>query len=481
LKKTNWLELSKRYLIMARILVVDDDVMLQEMLVGHLQRSGHQADCASTLAEGLEQVVAGEFDVVFLDVQLPDGDGLEYLADFKAAASSPEVIIITGKGDEYGAEKAIRSGAWAYIEKPNVIRELLLHLTRVLQYREEKNRSNSAPLVLQRDNIIGSSPLLTKCLNQVAQAAISDASVLITGETGTGKELFARAIHENSKRADNNFITVDCAALPENLIESTLFGYVKGAFTGAESSREGLVRLANGGTLFLDEIGELPVKMQTTFLRVLQEGVYRAVGSDREEHSDFRVIAATNMDVDHGVDRGIFRNDLLYRLKAFSLSLPPLRKRKEDIKTLTRYFIARMCDRSEIECKGVAPEFIEHLIAYDWPGNVRELQQTLERVIASTTQTPTLFAYHLPEHFRIRQAQAAIHSPPPKTSSSVVSTAESLVPPPWQEYKKESEKIYISDLMQYAKGNITIACQVSGLSRTRLYQLREKYDLLASA
>ena len=476
----DWQESLERDLPMAEIFVVDDDVMLQQMLVRHLRRSGHQASSASTLAEGIKQVIAGEYDVVFLDVQLPDGNGLEYIPKFMGASSSPEVIIITGKGDKNGAEKAIVSGAWAYIEKPNVIKELILHLTRALQYREEKNKVAKVPVVLKRDSIIGNSPLLIKCLDWVARAAVSDASVLITGETGTGKEIFARAIHENSARAGKNFIIVDCAALPEHLIESTLFGHVKGAFTGAESNREGLIRLADGGTLFLDEVGELPVSMQKTFLRVLQERTYRPVGAAREEHSDFRVVAATNIDIDHSVDQGTFRNDLLYRLKAFSFSLPPLRKRKEDIKALTMYLLARMWDRSGLEHKGIVPDFIEHLSAYDWPGNVRELQQTLEQVVACTVETPTLFAYHLPEHFRIQQAQAAIQSPP-SNSCPVVPPIEPLVPAPWQDYKSNYEQQYIYDLMRYAKGSVTMACQVSQLSRARLYQLREKYGLLASS
>jgi len=463
---------------MAEIFVVDDDVILQKMFVRQLQRSGHQASCASTLAEGLKQVLAGEYDVIFLDVQLPDGNGLEYIPKFKGALSSPEVIIITGNGDKNGAEKAIVSGAWSYIEKPNVIKGLLLNLTRALQYRKEKKRVEKVPVVLKRDNIIGNSPLLIKCLDQVARAAISDANVLITGETGTGKELFAKAIHENSARAGNNFITVDCAALPENLIESTLFGHVKGAFTGAETNRKGLIQFADGGTLFLDEVGELPVNIQKTFLRVLQEHTYRPVGAASEEHSDFRVLAATNIDIDHCVDQGTFRSDLLYRLKAFSFSLPPLRKRKEDIRILTRYLLARMWDRSQLEYKGIAPDFIEYLMAYDWPGNVRELQQTLEQVVARTVETPTVFAYHLPEHFRIQQAQAAIQSSPPY-SSPPVSSAEDPAPPPWQEYKRKYEKQYIYDLMRHAKGNVTMACQVSQLSRARLYQLREKNGLLA--
>lgn len=459
---------------MAKIFVVDDDVMLQEMLVCHLQRSGHQASSASTLAEGIQQVTAGEYDVVLLDVQLPDGNGLRHIQQFKDVPSSPEVIIITGKGDENGAEKAIVNGAWSYIGKPNVIKELPLHLTRALQYREEKKRVESVPIVLKRDAIIGSSPLLVKCLNQVARAATSDASVLITGETGTGKEVFAKAIHDNSPRANKNFITVDCAALPENLIESTLFGYIKGAFTGAEHNREGLILLADGGTLFLDEVGELPVSMQKMFLRVLQEGTYRPVGSAHEEHSDFRVIAATNIDIDGNVAQGTFRNDLLYRLKAFSFSLPPLRKRKEDIKPLTSHFLAQIYDRLKMQHKGIDPNFIEHLLAYDWPGNVRELQQTLEQVVACAVEVPTLFATHLPDHFRIRHAQAEMQSPAP-ASPSYLPLAESSSSLPWQEYKNAYEQKYIIDLMRYAKDNVTLACKISKLSRTRLYQLREKY------
>ncbi len=466
---------------MADIFIVDDDVMLQQMLIRQLQLSGHQTNCADTLSKGLEQVLSGAYDIVLLDVQLPDGNGLEYIPNFKDAASSPEVIIITGKGDKNGAEKAIVSGAWGYIEKPHVIKELLLHIARIQQYRKEKDRTEKVPVVLKRDAIIGNSPLLTECLNRVAEAAFSEASVLITGETGTGKELLARAIHENSSRADHNFVTVDCASLPENLIESSLFGYIKGAFTGAESNREGLIQLADGGTLFLDEVGELPLSMQKTFLRVLQEGSYHPVGSAHEKHSNFRVVAATNIDIMRGVDQGSFRNDLLYRLKAFSCSPPPLRNRKDDIKPLIRYFLARMWDRSNLDYQGISPDFIEHLTAYDWPGNIRELQQTLEQVVASTIHTlpPTLFAYHLPKHFRIQQAQAGIQTPPSQPFPDISPTSKNLTPLPWNAFKNNYERQYIHDLMRHSRGSVTLACQVSQLSRARIYQLREKHGLLA--
>lgn len=465
---------------MAKICIVDDDTMLQEMLTSQLQREGLQTSCASTLTSGMELVLAGRYDIVLLDVQLPDGNGLKYIPQFKAAPSSPEVIIITGKGDENGAEKAIVSGAWNYIEKPDIINEILLNITRVLQYRSEKAKAETIPLVLKRETIIGNSPLLNKCLHKIAHAAVTDASVLITGETGTGKELSARMIHANSHRADKNFIVVDCATLPKNLIESILFGYAKGSFTGAESNHQGLISQADGGSLFLDEIGELPIPMQKIFLRVLQEGSYRPVGSSHEKYSNFRVIAATNSNMQASIREGSFRSDLFYRLNGISCTLPPLRERMEDISPLTRHFLAQICERDNIPHKGLTTDFIEHLSIYDWPGNIRELQQTLEQVLAFATDAPTLFAQHLPEHFRIRYARAAVQtSPPPLPDfSSCEDSADQMT---WQEDKNFHERKYITNLMQRSQENITEACRLSKLSRTRLFQLREKYGLKPSS
>ncbi|BCL62221.1 hypothetical protein DGMP_29140 [Desulfomarina profundi] len=308
---------------MADILIIDDDLVLSEMLVDQMMRLGHKAEMVNTLAEGLEKSKECFYDVVLLDVQLPDGNGLESLGHFKNTSSCPEVIIITGQGEADGAEKAVLSGAWGYIEKPHVIRELNLQLTRALQYRQEKMRVNKIPVALKRKNIIGSSPAINKCLDQVAQAAASDVSVLVAGATGTGKELFAKAIHENSSRCHKNFVVVDCAALPENLIESTLFGHVKGAFTGADREQNGLVKQADGGTLFLDEVGELPLNTQKKFLRLLQEHEYRPVGSSSQQYSDFRLVAATNRNLEECVSRDEFRDDLLFRLQAVTIKLPP--------------------------------------------------------------------------------------------------------------------------------------------------------------
>lgn len=455
---------------MPKILVIDDDQTLSTMLVDQLTRTGHAADSANTLNDGIRQVSREEYDVVLLDVQLPDGNGLEYLPRFKNAPSTPEVIIITGHGEADGAEKAILSGAWSYIEKPHVIRELPLQLTRVLQYRREKMKVNEIPVSLKRKKIIGSSTSINKCLDQVARAASCDVSVLITGATGTGKELFARAIHENSKRSKGNFVIVDCAALPETLIESTLFGHVKGAFTGADNSQDGLVKHADGGTLFLDEVAELPLLVQKTFLRLLQEHEYRPVGSSKHHYSNFRVVAATNRDMDERVAQNLFRDDLLFRLQAFPIELPPLKERLEDIRELVNFFITNLCQRYGLETKGVSQDFIDALTNYNWPGNIRELHQTIEQVFTSAFLGPTCFAIHLPERFRIKQARDGF-----KLKDNLAETTSSL--PTWRNYKEMCEESYIKKLKLLAEGNISRACRISNLSRTRLYQLNQKYNI----
>ena len=456
---------------MAKILIIDDDTLLGEMLQEQVESAGHEAHWAGTLTAGLECARAEAIDVVLLDVQLPDGNGLEYLPRFKKTPAEPEVIIITGQGQADGAEQAVVSGAWSYIEKPFVVRELALHLTRVLQFRQEKLKVNAVPVALKRDKIIGSSRSLGRCLDQLAQAAATDVSVLISGASGTGKELFAKAIHENSRRAGENFVIVDCAALPETLIESTLFGHVKGAFTGAERDRDGLVKHAHRGTLFLDEVGELPLGMQKTFLRLLQEHQYRPVGAVKEYASDFRLVAATNRDLPAMVAAGTFREDLLFRLQACSIALPPLKERLEDLRELVGCFMTRICERYGIETKGIGTDFIETLQAYDWPGNIRELYQTMEQVFTSPALGPTCFSIHLPQKFRILHLRAGLAHPPeqPPRNSQVL--------PSWRLFKDRSEAEYLTHLRRVADSSVSKACRISGLSRTRLYQLISKYHL----
>ncbi len=464
---------------MARILIIDDDPGICNMLINRLERKGYEPVAVYTLKQGITLAEEEAWDVVLLDVHMPDGNGLEYLPRFIKSRSHPEVIIVTGDGAPDGAKKAIQGGAWTYIEKPNVIRDLPLHLTRALQYREEKQRVNALPLVLKRKHIIGDSEAMRRCYNDLAKAAVSDVNALIIGETGTGKEIFARAIHENSFRAKHDFVVVDCASLPENLIESALFGHVRGAFTGADISRDGLIKHADKGTLFLDEVGELPITMQKAFLRVLQERSYRPLGAGKEVQSNFRLVAATNRNLEEMVAQGTFRKDLLYRLKGLALQPPPLRKHKEDIKDLVLYYMARLGERYGQETKGMAPDFIEALVAYDWPGNVRELFQTIEQVLAGAIDAPTLFCVHLPEAFRIRLAHTGMQFmeiDKAKKKRPLIGK----ISLPWRDYKAEVEKEYMTHLMQECEGNVKTACSLSGLSRARLYQLMNRYNISGS-
>ena len=276
--------------------------------------------------------------MILLDVGLPDGNGLDAIARIQKAESRPQIIIITASGDQNGAELAIRNGAWDYIQKPASVHDMALSIIRAIQYREErkgKRQGAGAPRLLKLDGIVGNCPKMKERFELVAQAADTETNVLITGETGTGKELFASAIHNNSLRAKKPFVVVDCSALPETLVESILFGHDKGAFTGAQKAREGLIKQADGGTLFLDEVGELPFPVQKAFLRVLQERRFRPVGTGAEISSDFRLIAATNRDLQKLVLEGVFRDDFLFRLRSFIIELPPLREREEDIAEIT--------------------------------------------------------------------------------------------------------------------------------------------------
>jgi two-component system NtrC family response regulator len=471
---------------MANILIIDDDESMRYALSRMVSRMGHTPVCTGTIAEGLEHAASGDVDVIFLDVRMPDGDGLEMLPKARAMPSSPEVIIITGFGNPDGAELAIKSGAWDYIEKGCSTREMSLPLMRALEYRKEKQLAGAQAkniIALKRENIIGNSESLFACLDLLAQGAATDTNVLISGETGTGKELFARAIHRNSARAGGPFVVVDCAALPETLVESVLFGHEKGAFTGADKTSEGLIRYADGGTLFLDEVGELPFSLQKTFLRVLQEHRFRPVGSSREIESDFRLVAATNRNLDRMAQENRFRDDLLFRLKSFVIDLPPLREHPEDIKELARHHIDQFCERHGTAPKGFSPEFLDILKTYHWPGNVRELVNTLDSALVAARFEPTLFPKHLPLGIRVLRARAmADHKAPPSESPPVNSSARTL--PKFHHFRdlalKQAEKQYLQDLISICEGEIKEACRVAGISQSRLYALLQKHKVSKS-
>ncbi|MFV0423552.1 sigma-54-dependent transcriptional regulator [Oleidesulfovibrio sp.] len=392
---------------MAQILIIDADTAFVLTLSAIIEGLGHKVRHTSSLKDGLALANTAEHDIVYLHEYLPDGNGLTAVEALRSAAGRPEVVLLTDEGDPDTAEEAIRTGVWEYVEKSAPTDKIILPLLRALDYRGRRPSRRPAA-ALKRDDIIGSSSALQKCLQTVSEAAYSDASVLLFGETGAGKEVFARAIHNNSHRASGPFVAVDCASLTRTLAGSILFGHRKGAFTGAEQNKDGLVLQAHGGTLFLDEVGELPLAMQKLFLRVLQEHRFRPVGGRNEVTSDFRLIAATNRDLEKMVAQGTFRSDLLYRMRTIVMHLPPLRQRSGDIIELADHYIQRLCGKYAIATKAMAPDMQEVLRAYAWPGNVRELVHTLERAVLAAQDEPRLFARHLPDHVRISTARAAM-------------------------------------------------------------------------
>jgi len=463
---------------MANVLIIDADKLICGWIGNVVTRLGHHSVSAHLLQEGLTKVQSEPFDIVFLDAQIANAGSLEIMPKIKTALSCPEIIVITGLGDPDEAEVAIKNGAWDYIEKPASFEAIKLPILRALEYRAEREQGKSS-MVLKRNGIIGDSQKINACLELLTQAAGSDVNVLITGETGTGKELFAKAVHYNSSRAKRNFVVVDCTALPETLVESVLFGHARGAFTGADRSEAGLIKQADGGTLFLDEIGELPFSIQKRFLRVIQEHRFRPVGGHQEIESDFRLLAATNRDLENMVREGGFREDLLFRLRTLIIELPPLRELHEDIKELTVFYMNSLCERFGIAQKEASPEFWGVMTEYKWPGNVRELIQSLEKALLAAKDEPILFPKHLPTYIRIQVARNSFQHKPASQDKPEIRPSVSQAPPQLKQVRKaavsEAEQKYLKDLISSVGGDVNQACRISGLSRSRFYTLLRKY------
>ena len=455
---------------MGRALIIDDDPSYSDMLARQFSGMGHEVFCCAALGEARVTLATFPAEVVLLDVGLPDGNGLQDIGAIKAGPSQPEVIIITGSGDEDGAEFALLAGAWDYWQKARSVAGLRAMVQRALSYRTERlSRGTLRPL--DRDGLVGCSPAMTEAIELIARAAASDTPVLIRGETGTGKEVAARLIHRNSPRARRPFVIVDCGSLTESLVESVLFGHDRGAFTGASADRQGLVRQAHEGTLFLDELGELPLSIQRSFLRVLQEKRFRPVGADREVASDFRIVAATNRDLAQMVRRGAFREDLYYRLRGMEIVLPPLRMRGQDAREIAAEVVKEACSRLHIACKELSPEIGEAIDRYPWPGNVRELRQTMEYAIVSAGESPTLDTIHLPTPIRVELARAAVR-PELNQRETFRATSRTL-----SSARDAAISAYLRQLILDTQGDVESAHRIAGVSRSRFYELLKLYGL----
>lgn len=466
---------------MARVLIVDDERLVRTLVREVGSGLGHEVLEADSLADGLRVAEQG-VDLVLLDVMLPDGDGLARVERFRTLPQKPEVLVITGFGHADGAAFALRAGALDYLAKPLHLRAIEQAVSQALAWREQR-RSRTAGLICPE--IVGKSRPLLDALGRLAEAAASDVSLLILGETGAGKELFARALHRNSRRRDAPCVTVDCAALSTTLLEAQLFGHAKGAFTGADRGREGLLKSADTGTVFLDEVGELPLDVQGTFLRALDVRRFRPVGEKHEVSSDFRVVAATNKNLEDMARIGTFRSDLLFRLEGMAIEVPPLRRRREDIPLLTEYFLDKDARTRGTERKSADAGLLEALMEYNWPGNIRELAHTLQGACAAAGDHAVLRTHHLPASLRIALTQ--------KRFSPLISTGEDQLAPvrppaaTWtanppaelptlKRCREDAEAAYLDALMRRCRGDMPRAARMAGVSRGHLYELLRKHD-----
>src|SRR5579872_2077322 len=426
---------------MAHILVVDDERSICELLEITFRKDGHRVEVASNGESAKRRLKSTPFDIIISDVRMPDMSGVELLAYAREVAPSSVFLLITGVPTVETAIAAVNAGADRYVIKDH---DLVDQLRRAVRQVDEtlklKNEAGYLRRELRRltgqDKIIGHSSKMRTIFDLILTVAPQSSRILITGESGTGKELVARAIHENSARSQAPFITVNCGAFPETLLESELFGYLKGSFTGANENRKGLFQAADGGTLFLDEIGNMSSTMQVKLYRVLQEGKIRPLGSTEEIDIDVRVIAATNRDLEKAIASGEFREDLFYRLSVIPIHLPPLRDRREDIPLMARAFLDRFRKAMEKPVEGIEPAVMAQFEAYDWPGNVRELENTLERAVALETG-PLISVSVLPE--KIRYASAG-------SPSSATSNGHPVIPQgglDLERHVQDTERTYI--------------------------------------
>ncbi len=453
---------------MKHVLLVDDEESIRASLNGILRDEGYRTSVAASGDEALNLLREEVPDLILLDIWMPGLDGLETLRRIKDMVQDQIVIMMSGHGTIETAVKATKLGAFDFIEKPLSLEKLLVSIQNALKVGQlvEENRSLKAKIAKDY-HMVGESLEITLLKDQIAIAAPTSGWVLITGENGTGKELVARAIHNQSRRRDKPFVEVNCAAIPEDLIESELFGHERGAFTGATTQRKGKFDLAHEGTLFLDEIGDMSLKTQAKVLRILQERKFERVGGSKTIEVDVRVIAATNKDLEEEIRQGSFREDLYYRLNVLPFHVPPLRERREDIPRLVVHFLDYFCRKEGRESKTIAPSALAALQAYAWPGNVRELKNIVERLVIMTPDTQ-IQENHLPAALKTRKATASDVRGLLQTGTEAIN---------FKEAKEEFEKEFILQKLEENDWNISRTAEAIDIERSNLHRKIKSFGI----
>ena len=452
------------------LLIVDDEENLLKLLSLNLKKPSRNIFTANNAAEAFKVFQENVFDIVLCDIGLPDTDGIQLLKSFKQTRSSTPVIMITAHGSVDTAISSMKEGAYDYVQKPFEAEEIEFVVERAI--RESRLQSDYNRLRQQIasefnfSNILGSSPKMKNLFERMRKAASTKSTVLVLGESGTGKEMIARAIHFNSERKNKPFVVVDCGAIPANLLESELFGHIKGAFTGAESTKKGLCEEAHGGSLFLDEIGEMPIELQSKLLRLLQESSIRRVGDTKPINLDVRIIAATNKNLETEVKEKKFREDLFYRLNVVSLTPPPLRERREDIALLADFFVKKYVREYKRDIEKISPQVLSRLAAFDWPGNVRQLENVIEQMVVMC-EAKTI----------------DLDSLPPPLSDGIQVAAPIVEDSDWDLKKAVSnvtaytEEFMIRRALEHTGQNKTKAAELLGLSRRALIYKTQEYKI----
>lgn len=449
------------------ILVIDDEKDIRTSLSGILEDEGYEVITAASGVDGIECARQELPDLVLLDIWMPGMDGLETLEKLKVMFPQVTVIMISGHGTIETAVRATKLGAFDFIEKPLSLEKVLISVANALKLQELKAENAELKRTAANEfELIGDAPILAQLREQIMRVAPTSASVLVTGENGTGKELVARSIHYYSPRRDRPFVAINCAAIPEELIESELFGHEKGAFTGAVAQKKGKFDLADGGTLFLDEIGDMSLKTQAKVLRIIQERCFERVGGTRLVSVDVRIVAATNKSLDQEILQGRFREDLYYRINVVPFRAPALRERLEDIPLLVKHFVAQFYRREGREAKAFLPEAVELLTAYDWPGNVRELKNIIERILIMTPGR-TITAADVPD---LKGGTTTGRSPCPKLEGAF---AMSVL----RDAREEFEREFIIHKLESNDWNISRTAEIIELERSNLHRKIKSYGI----